>query len=272
MRRKIHIVAAALLGGVAGFALANSDITALGRADFSKWGPDAWNALAAGITALVAVIAATVAISQLSEARRLRLEQAQPYAVAFMEADTHDPQLIYLVLQNFGTTAAIDLKVRVTPGPRRSPEVGGDQVWLPDLIPVLAPGQQWRTFWDFSPARAKASLPSSHAAEVTYSDASGTPHTTAAVLDWAAYSGRRWVTRRGIHDVGEALRNMEKTTRKWTEGPQGGLGVFVRDGEAKDQKSRQAFLDWKRQQSDAAADTKSENADEHHPDAGGLTP
>lgn len=266
MRRKANIVAAVLIGGIAGFALANSDLTILGRTDFSRWGPDAWNALAAGITALVAVAAATVAISQLGEARRLRLEQAQPYAVIHMVADTQDPQVIYLVLQNFGTTAALDLKVQITPDPTRSPEVGGDQVWLPDAIPVLAPGQQWRTFWDFSPARAKTSLPTKHAAELTYRDARGTQHKTRADLDWAAYDGRRWVTRRGIHDVGEALREINKTTRKWTEGPRGGLAVFVRDGEAKDEKANQAFLDWKGLQSAATPAGAPEHAEAGDPD------
>ena len=53
--------------------------------DFAAWTPNDWSALGTIITAAVAIVAGFVAWRQLREARRLRLEQAQPYVVCFAE-------------------------------------------------------------------------------------------------------------------------------------------------------------------------------------------
>jgi hypothetical protein len=72
--------------------------------------PD-WSALAESITAIVALSAGVIASRQLREARRLRLEQAQPYVVAYAEHTPAGPFTIDIVIRNFGTTAAYDIEV-----------------------------------------------------------------------------------------------------------------------------------------------------------------
>ena len=54
------------------------------------------------------------------------------------------------------------------------------------------------------------------------------------VIDWGLYESRRWVEVRGQHDAAVALREISKTVKKWNEGANGALKVWVRDGDAKD--------------------------------------
>jgi hypothetical protein len=119
---------------------------------------DEWSALAGWATAAVALIAGGVAVGQLGEARRLRLEQAQPYVVVFMEASAAGSWYVDLVIRNFGTTATHDVRLEIEPAPHRHAGRSG-VVWLPESIPVLVPGQEWRTFWDtgqrMDPSRPK---------------------------------------------------------------------------------------------------------------------
>jgi hypothetical protein len=124
-----------------------------------------WSALAAWGTATVALIAGGVAVGQLGEARRLREEQAQPYVVAYMEPSVAGAYFMDLVVRNFGTTAAHDVRLRIDPAPRRAAGTRGD-VWPPDSIPVLVPGQEWRTLWDCG-ARVDSGLPDHHEAAIS---------------------------------------------------------------------------------------------------------
>ena len=73
--------------------------------------PGGWTGLAACITAAVAIGAAIIGRNQLSEARRLRKEQAQPYVVVFLSQIEGDAQHMDLVIKNFGKTAATDVRV-----------------------------------------------------------------------------------------------------------------------------------------------------------------
>lgn len=152
-------VSAALVGAAITLAILAASL--LGWVDFAAWGPDDWSALAGCVTAAVAVAVGVVAWSQLGEARSLRLEQAQPYVVAFMESTPHHQGgHVDLVVRNFGSTAALNVEVRIEPVPRRSGNDLGtyQDVKVPDKIPVLVPGQEWRTWWDTAPRRAKANL------------------------------------------------------------------------------------------------------------------
>ncbi len=221
---------------------------ALGWVDFGAWDPEDWSALAAWVTAGVALAAGMVAARQLGEARRLRLEQAQPYVAVYMESSAAEPHFIDLVMKNFGTTAATDVRLKVVPALQRTVQGGApEDVWLPECIPVLVPGQEWRTWWDFGPERAETDLPQRYEASVSYKDAHHRAlPTTPAVLDWGAYLGRRWVSVYTMHDAAKALREMSKTLRKWQESPSGGLAVFTRDGDEKDQQKRERYEAWRR--------------------------
>lgn len=231
-----------------------------------SWSPEAWGALAAWITAAVAVAAGYVALDQLGEARqarleqaRLRKEQAQPYVVAYMAFSEASTFLVDLVVRNFGATAAHDVHLAIDPWPRRSidqerqrdaspadaqqgtpdqAESDHGYVWLPDRIPVLVPGQEWRTLWDTG-RRLSTDLPDHHNARISFLDSQGESYCTEAALDWRIIKDREMVTVYGAHEAAKALRDLSKTAAKWKEGPTGGLRVYVRDGDAKDQRQRE---------------------------------
>lgn len=183
------------------------------------WSPQAWQALAAWATAGIAAAAGVIALRQLGEARRLRLEQAQPYVVAYMEPSVADPTFMDLVFRNFGTTAAFDVKIDIQPRPQRAMRVGpmgeGTDLFLPSPIPVLVPGQEWRTLWDDMRDRGNSDLPDRHDAEVSYKDSQGRgPIAFEYVLDWATYRDRGHVVVYGIHHIAKALREIESKLKR----------------------------------------------------------
>lgn len=204
---------------------------------------DQWTAGAAVVTAVVAAVAATVAgrvgIRQLGEARELRMAQAAPYVVAYAEPSAASPVLIELVVKNLGTTAAHDVRVVIDPPPMRAAGGGEpESLTFPDLIPVLVPGQEFRTFWDSGIARRESGLPDRHEAVVTFSDTWG-KHAAPLryVLDWGPLWGRDVLTVRSLHDAADALRDIRKYMRQWSESG-AGLAVVMRDGDAKDERDR----------------------------------
>lgn len=218
-------------------------------------------AIAALGTLAVAVFALLYARKQVAEAAAARaqaaaleIERSQPYVVMFTEPSAATPLLIDLVIRNYGQTSATDVSVELDPWPRRSPDDGAsatEDVELPDRIPVLAPGQEWRTSWDDARARQRTDLPEQHVGIVSYGGIDGALRQSPVVLDWSLYRSRRWVTIRSIHDGAKALREMSQTMRKWTEGPRGGLATFTRDGDAKDARERERLQAWRLAQDQA---------------------
>jgi hypothetical protein len=179
-----------------------------------SWSPEAWSALAAWATAVLAMIALLLARSQLREARSLRREQAQPYVAVFMDQSAADPQFLNLVVRNFGTTAATDVVLRIEPKPQRAFASDYKDVWLPARIPTLVPGQEWRQVWDSTPERVKSDLPLRHEAVVTFKDSQGEEHRFEYILDWGATRSRMSVTTYGVHHGVEALREISDTLSK----------------------------------------------------------
>lgn len=214
----------------------------------ADWRAEEWSALAACVTAAVAVLAACVAIWQVREARRLREEQAQPYVVAYMEPTAATPQIIDLVIKNFGSTAATDVTFRADPPLRRSDQAGeSEAVELFEIIPVLVPGQEWRTMWDFGPERARTELPDRYNVVLAYGDSRRKRLPPLRFeLDWRPYKTRRWVTIYGLHDIAKSLREINRTTGRWREGIRGGLAVYVRDGDAKDAEEARRIEQWRK--------------------------
>src|SRR5665811_1084107 len=70
-----------------------------------------WTAAGTWATVVVALVAATVGLRQVREARRLREDQAQPYVVAIMEQNLTAPSIIEIAFRNYGTTAARNIHV-----------------------------------------------------------------------------------------------------------------------------------------------------------------
>jgi hypothetical protein len=204
--------------------------------NFTDW----VSAISTFLTLVVAVGAGIVAWKQLGEAsaareqtKDLELEKSQPYVVMSME-ESVSPQFIDLVLRNYGPTAAYDVKVELDPWPKRTHD--GKDVQLPEVIPVMAPGQEWRTHWDEGSARMDSDLPEKHVGKVTFLGVERAALHSDAILDWSIYKSRIWTVMYGIHDLTQAVRTMRDTQKKWSENIHGGLKVFSRDGDAKDER------------------------------------
>jgi hypothetical protein len=209
---------------------------------------DQWTAGATVVTAVVAAVAAIVAgrvgIRQLGEARELRKAQAAPYVVAYAEPSAASSVFMELVVKNLGTTAAHDVRVVIDPQPMRA--AGGGEprsVLLPDLIPVLVPGQEYRTFWDSGIRRKDSGLPDGHEAVVSFSDTWGERLPPLRyVLDWGPLWDRDVLTVRGMHDAAEALREIRRHMMGWSESG-AGLAVVMRDGDAKDERDHRRYAE-----------------------------
>ena len=230
-------------------------------------GPTAeWvSAGATAITALVAIAALWFAWQQIGEAkaaraltRTLDVARSQPYVVVYAEESPATPLAIDLVVRNFGPTAAANVKVQFDPWPQRwkADEREHASVGIPEF-PILAPGQEWRTSWVWTPDYPKDELPMRHEGEVSFTGVEGTRLVTPVVLDLTVYTTRIWVEVRGMHDAAKALREINKTVQKWTEGPRGPLSVLVRDGAAKDateaERLRKQYDAWKEREASQTA-------------------
>jgi hypothetical protein len=195
-----------------------------------------WSAIASWATVGVAVAAAIVALRQFREARRLRLEQAQPYVVVYLE-EAGVRQSIDLVIKNLGATAATGIEVRLHPPPERAIDTG-ETTWsplLPETLPVLVPNQEWRTVFDTTSARGRAgNLPRRYKASVSFKDARGKENFAFEyVLDWNLILERASVVEYGLHDLAKAARDVRQEIQGWKEGGgRRGLRVYLREAHA----------------------------------------
>jgi hypothetical protein len=181
---------------------------------------DEWEAAGTWATFGIALAAAAIALRQATEARQLRIDQAQPYVVAYMEQNPNNQIAVELVIRNFGTTAARDIRIDSTPTIRRTRDAPGqvEDVWLPNDIPVLAPQQEWRTYWDLGERRIKhpvLATENRHVVTVSYDGVEHTPRqTTQSVIDWGAYVGKIHMTTKTMHHAALALGKIATAATK----------------------------------------------------------
>lgn len=191
----------------------------------------------------------TVASDQLEEARTLRREQAQPYVVMSAAPYQAMPEFLEVVIKNFGTTGARDVVISCTPPLVRTDQNGGsEEVKLPSTIPFLAPGQEWRTFWDSGRERSQDKydhLPTRHEVAITYLDSFDEPHTTPSVLDWDLFTSREWLVEKGVHQGVGQLEKIQKDLHKIAV-PQQMTKVAIYDGPEQDQKRTDALANARR--------------------------
>jgi hypothetical protein len=124
--------------------------------DLTNAGSGAWLAIAAWVALAVGIAALIFMWRHARRNRELVVEQVRPQVVMFMEPSPADWHLIEVVVRNFGRTAAYDVKptfLRPLTVARYEDEYddGRPEVAplpMPETLPVLAPGQEWRTVWD----------------------------------------------------------------------------------------------------------------------------
>jgi hypothetical protein len=201
---------------------------------------EGWTALAGVCGVLLALGAALVGGRQLQEARRLRIEQAQPYVAVYADVSPASSAVFDLVIKNFGRTPATNVRVDIKPALGRA-AYGDELVELPPVIPTLVPGQEWRTFWDTQMARKDSSLPNSYAVDVRFSDTTGKPAFCLQFeLDWHASTQRDVVDVSSTsHDAAKALQDIRTILKNAMR--QGALNVLARDGDARDEQEQARF-------------------------------
>lgn len=142
-------------------------------------GSGTWLALAAWAALLLGVVALIYLSQHLQRGRRLTTEQTRPHVAMFMEPHAADWHVIELVVRNFGQTPAYDVQFTFTRPPTVARyETASDgyadvvPLKLPDELPVLAPGQEWRTVWDSAIDRAELgdAIESQFTGAVSYSN------------------------------------------------------------------------------------------------------
>ncbi len=183
------------------------------------------SAIATVVTALVALVAIWYARGQLKEASRARqlaqqldIERAQPYIVIYADDSAFGPTYTDIVIKNFGQTAARNVRLSVDPPPQRSTvEEGRNRVVrFPDVFPILAPGQEWRTFFDGSHRRFGKGLPSEHHAHIEFEGIGGKALSSDAVLDWDINETRIWPVTKTFDDLVKSVDDLtaEVTRRR----------------------------------------------------------
>ncbi|WP_063009371.1 hypothetical protein [Nocardia nova] len=171
------------------------------------------------------------------EAQKTRDEQSQPNVVMFTEPNHTFWEDLELVVKNFGATPAYDVRLsfdtqpQVSPNPM-APSEGVTDLSYPEVIPILAPAQEWRTSWDYAPERLQAEgLATRHEGTVAYTDSQGKPYTTKAVLDWDTLKDTIRMEVKTVHHVAKLLQRqndlLESMTRALNNFGSENSGVWV---------------------------------------------
>jgi hypothetical protein len=206
---------------------------------------DEWQAFGSVGTLLVAVVAAGFAWQQVSEARSLRREQAQPYVAAYLDVNNEvDFAFMTFVIKNFGLTAAHDIRISIDPPMKRAwgKVANPEPLEVASNITTLVPGQEWKTLFDWAPHRLAAKLYDVYTVKIQYKDSHGKEMPAGTfTIDWNQYRTMRKVGVKTTHDIGKAVQDINSTLKKWTQGVSGPLSVHVRDGDARDRRDNEEF-------------------------------
>ncbi|MDL9935478.1 hypothetical protein QSJ18_01840 [Gordonia sp. ABSL1-1] len=191
---------------------------------------------------------------QAEDAQKLRELQARPNVVMFQEPMEGDWQFLEIVVKNFGRTPAFDVRIRLDSLPEVSPDYEGaatSRVSIPETIPILAPGQEWRALWDHAPNHIDAEgIENRHEGTITYTDVGRSQHyETPVLLDFNLLLGTTRVERKTIHDVAKTLDAQLKKTNELAKKVQITLesysvdehrGIWVYPADADDERRHRA--------------------------------
>lgn len=179
--------------------------------------------------------------------RDLMIEQAQPYVAVTIERDADNPLFVELVVKNYGTSAAKNVRIVIDPPPM-SAALGEPSnpvaLNIPEVISVLAPSQEWRTLWDSGKDRPDSGLPDKHKISVSYIGLTSRPMHFSATLDWGFFRGVIYAERKGMHHLATTASNMEKQINKVIDGRY--LSVLTRDGLLQDAKRTAEMRAWQK--------------------------
>lgn len=184
-----------------------------------QWSSSDW----AGLTFLVITAAAFVAWRQVKEAQRLREEQARPFVV--IDLEPWNP-FLDLKITNVGKTIARDVTFHFDPPLKTAKDEAHGLVPIGETnlfkhgIASFPPGKQITLFFDRYPDRIERGLTDRYDVCISYADPTGKRYSEQTVLDLAMYRDIGEITRYGIHDVHNRLKEIATTLSRWTH-PEG---------------------------------------------------
>lgn len=125
--------------------------------DLAHMGSGTWLAVALWAAVILGIVTLVFVSRHLKRNRELKIEEMRPHVAMFMEPHAADWHVVELIVRNFGKTAAYDIEFSfLNPPTVAQYENAHDgmvdiaELRLPGELPVLAPGQEWRTVWDSS--------------------------------------------------------------------------------------------------------------------------
>jgi len=186
---------------------------------------------------LVLIGAAFFAWRQVTEARRLREQQIRPFVVI----DFHPAEsVIWLEIENIGTTLARDVRFEITP-PLETTLSGAPLMELKmfqEGIATLAPGKKIRTLFDTAVQRiGRTDLPDLYRVTATYTDESGKRAFKETLdLDLGIYKNLSYIVHHGEHDIHARLKDIHGEMKKWTAGSAGILRFSPKERRAEDKR------------------------------------
>jgi hypothetical protein len=209
--------------------------------------PEAWTAWGTWATTLIAGAAAVFAYRQVREARTLREAQAQPFIVVTLEPSAVMSNLIMLRVENVGHTLARDVRFTFDPPLSSMLATKSDGYsltegsLLTEGLTTMPPAMRIERIFDNSIDWGKDGENQpvlAYDVEVTFSDHKGKPQEPLNYrIDLSPYLSGHYIETRSIHHVADALRDIRTYLKGWGEF-QGGLKVYTRDGDTKDERRR----------------------------------
>lgn len=191
-----------------------------------------WTAVGSVVTAAVAVLAAAFAALQVLELRRTREDQTRPFVIVDIQPGAAWANLLDLVVENIGSTAARDVHISFDPPLEQSKDDGypiADSALIRNGIQMLPPGRRIRAFFDASHDRVNSELPMQYDVTVRLKDARGRSQPDQNyTIDMGYMYGTTQIQEYGIHDAAKAITEIQKTVKKWAD-IHGRLKVWVRD-------------------------------------------
>jgi hypothetical protein len=186
-----------------------------------------WSALGTWVTAAIYVLLLLYAIRQVGEATRLRRAQTRPFVVV----DFEPGHLIFLTVENIGSTVARDVTFKFEP-PLAStfskPWAFDEAVLLTEGIESVPPRRRHRIIFDTAIQRLNTDeLPKQHVATVSYSDDDGHKYVDRYTLDLGAMAHTS-PEEKGLPDLVKEVAKLNKELASWGDGTRG-LLVHARD-------------------------------------------
>lgn len=191
---------------------------------------------------LVLIAAALVAWRQVAEAKRLREEQSRPFVILDFDVEQ---SLVFLDVRNVGSSMARDVRFSIEPPFETSLDHSLQELKMfRDGISTLPPRKVVRTLFDSAIQRKPRDLPDEYRVVVRYADQEGRRHFEEEFdLDLGIYWNLMRVTRYGVHDIHERLKEIRKEIGKWTATGGGVLRLSPQDLEEREERWRRQFED-----------------------------